>query len=258
MSHATLAPYLRPGHPKERTDEISVGNVYVYRATTAIINANKPAIGEAWADGRGVAMAESFEHSAASGLSDLMVLTNANFAASGSLATSLEEVVYELEWRPVSKPIEVHPDFQAGGTYALDATARKHILGWKAEVDPELKADREYKKLDSDGVTAGAATTISGTALNFIKLLEIGVEEFIDYMPVWRKQSMYVGSAAPATSSIGLKGTPSGSGYPSGYEWVKSRDSAQRIGRASKWRRNEEWEGAITVYADKADVFPPA
>jgi hypothetical protein len=259
MPYATLATHLRPGHPKERADEASIGNLYLYRATTTIINANKPAIGDDWADGRPVVATECYELSAASAISELIVITAVDAASTGSIASELETTEYELDWRPVVKPLEVHPDFRSGGTYAIDATARKHILGWKAELDPDLKSQRKYKALDSEGEPSGTETTISGNALEFIKLHEAGVEEFIDYMPVWRKRSIYKGTAGPSTAAIGIKtATPSGSGYPSGYEWVKSRDRISRVGRAAKWQRDEEWEGAITVYADKVDVFPPA
>lgn len=258
MSYASIATYIRPGHPREYATEAAIGNTWVYRGPSATISANKPVIGETWADGRPVVACEIFEISGASALTDMMVVTGINTSTSVTVATTTEEIIYELEWRPVLKPLEVHPDFQTGGTYALDATARKHVIGWRAELDPNLKAQRKYKQLDSDGVAAGSETTISGNALSFIKLLEIGVEEFVDYMPVWRKRSVYKGTNPPSTGAIGVKGTPSGSGYPSGYEWVKARDSAVRIGRRARWQRDEEWEGALVVYADKSDVFPPA
>lgn len=258
MGHATIATYIRPGHPREYATESGIGNTWVYRGPSATISANKPVIGETWADGRPVVACEIFEISAASELTDMMVVTAINTSAGVTIATTTEEVVYELEWRPVLRPLEVHPDFRTGGTYALDATAKKDIMGWRAEVSPSLKANRKYRELDSEQIPSGTETTITGNALEFIKLLEIGQEEYVDYMPVWRKRSLYKGTNPPSTGAIGVKGTPSGSGYPSGYEWVKSRDSAVRIGRKARWQRDEEWEGAITVYADKSDVFPPA
>lgn len=259
MGYSAIDTYLRPGGEVESLSEGSEGNRYYYRGPTSDLYSNKPARGDAWKDGRPVVLTEYFELSDASGLSELTVYTSVNFSAGGTMSTTVEEIVYEIEWRPILKPLEVHPDFLTGGTYALDATARKHILGWRAELDPDLRSQRKYKQLDSNGDPAGSETTISGNALSFIKMLEVGVEEWTDYMPIWRKRSIYRGISAPGTSSIGIKTTtPSGSGYPSGYEWVKSRDSAQRMGRAAKWQRDEEWEGAITVYADKSDVFPPS
>jgi hypothetical protein len=258
MGHAALATYLRPGHPKERADEVTIGNSYEYRTDTATIAANKPAIGDLWADGRPVIFTQVYEISAASGVSDLAVVTGVNFGLTGVIATTVEEIIYEAFNRPVVKPLEVHPYFAAGGTYAIDATARKHIIGWRAELDPDLRSQRKYKALDSNGEPSGTTTTITGNAVVFIKMLEIGVEEYVDYMPVWRKRSLYRGTAAPGISAIGAKGTPAGSGYPAGYEWVKSRDDASRLGRAAKWQRDEEWEGCITVYADKTTLYPPA
>lgn len=259
MPYAAVASYMRPGFPRENRTDSSTGNSYFYRGPTATLAANVPDVGEAWADGRRVSFVEYFEISDASGLSEMVVVTQTTSTIVDLGTPEVEETLYELDWRPVVKPLEVHPDFVTGGTYALDATARKHIIGWRAELSPDLRSQRKYRMLDSEGVPDASETTISGNALAFIKMLEVGVEEWIDYMPVWRKRSIYRGSVAPSTSSIGIKtATPSGSGYPSGYEWVKSRDRAERIGNKTRWVRDEEWEGAITVYADKVDVFPPA
>lgn len=261
MGHAALASYLRPGHPREYANDGSSGNTYVYRAATATITSNIPQVGEAWADSRPVVSREAFEFSAGSGISELIVVTGANTAYAGALGTpTAEEDFFELDWRPVSKPLEVHPEFGAGGTFELDETGRKCIIGWRAEQDPALKAARKFRALDSNGVPGDEVdiATASPNALAFIKLCEIGVEEYIDYMPIWRKRSMYRGSVGPGTSAIGqYTATPSGSGYPAGYEWVKSKDSAQRVGRSSKWKRDEEWEGAKIVFVDIDEVFPP-
>lgn len=255
MSHSAIATYIRPGHPIEHQSLVSIGNTWVYRGPTAVLYANKPSAGELWADGRPVESVVYFEITAASGLSEMTVVTSVNFTPYFLATGGLEEVVYEIEWRPVMKSLEVHPAFQSGEG-KLDATARKHILGWKAEQDPELKSERKYKKIDSDGVASGSITTISGRALDFIKMIENGVEEYVDFMPIWRKRSIYRGSSAPEAGDAGMKGEPDGSGYPSGYEWVKSRDSAVRIGRRARWQRDEEWEGAKKVYVDSIAIYP--
>lgn len=256
-AYENLAAYLRPDHPVENANESTIGTTYLYRADTSTITTNKPQVGDTWADARPVIAAQVFELAAGVGFSDLLVVTAVQTTGTALGTPALEETIYELDWRPVVKPLEVHPEFQAGGTYELDATARKHILGWKAELDPALKSARKYRQLNSEG-SPGSEVTISGNALDFIKLGEIGVEEWTDYMPVWRKRSIYRGQSAPSTDEIGQKESPDGSGFPSGYEWVKSRDSAQRMGRQSRWRRDEEWEGALVVYVDKDEVFPPA
>jgi hypothetical protein len=81
------------------------------------------------------------------------------------------------------------------------------------------------------------------------------VEEYVDYLPIWRKRSIYKGSSIPPFSAVGALDTPPGT-EPSGYEWVKSADNVERIGITSRWRRDEEWEGAKTVYVDKSEVYP--
>lgn len=260
MSYSAIASYIRPGFPRAYANDSQSGNTWQYRGASSTISANAPAIGEAWADGSPVVSTEIFEISADSAISELVVTTAVSASYGGVLGTPyVEETVYESDWRPVALPLEVHPAFRAGGTYAMDETARKHLLGWRAEQDPALRAARKYKALDSNGTPTGAEITISGSALALIKLLEVGVEEYVDYMPIWRKRSYYRGSSAPGIGTIGQKtSTPSGSGYPSGYEWVKSRDTAQRIGRSSRWRRDEEWEGAVKVWADLDEVFPPS
>ena len=258
MSYAALASFLLAGHPEENTNNSSVGNLYIYRGVSATLSANKPAVGDAWADARPVTGVRLFEFTGASGISELTVITGVNVSYSGSIGTAaVEQIHYDLRWKPLVKPLEVNPAFASGGAKALDATAWKHIIGWRAEVDPNLRSLWQYRALDSDGVPSGTTTTASGNGLDFIKLLMAGVEEFIDYMPIWAKRSVYIGSSAPNNAAIGAKGTPSGSGYPSGYEWVKSADNVERIGLSARWKRDEEWEGAIKVYADKSTVYVP-
>jgi len=259
MPYASLSGLLKPGHPRAYANDSLTGSIYAYHGATTTIDANIPGVGEVWADGNPVVSTEKFQFNTLSARSELIVVTGNPVIYSGTLGTpAVEETLYELEWRAVTLPLEVHPVFRTSGTYAIDATGRKHILGWKAELNPTLKSERKYKPLNSYGLPVGAEVTISGNALEFIKLLEIGVEEYIDYAPIWRKRSMYRGSTTPPVSTIGQKGTPSGSGYPTGYEWVKSKDSAQRVGRSSRWRRDEEWEGAKVVWVDIDEVFPPA
>lgn len=256
--HSNLAAYLRPEYPKFGASDSAIGNTYVYRATTTLIGANTPSVGETWADGRNVVAANAFEFSGASDYSELMVVTSASASYSGIGTPAVEETFYSLRWRPVQKPLEVHPEFLTGGTYEFDATARKCVLGWRAEQDPALRSQFKFKQLDSDG-TAGAEidiTAVSPNAHAYLKLVVIGVEEFTDYLPIWRKRSIYKGSTTPPTGAIGMVDTPAGT-PPTGYEWVKSADDAERIGLTSRWRRDEEWEGCITVYASSVGVYPP-
>lgn len=253
----TLEDYILPGFPQENTTDTTFGHTWHYRAPSSVVAANKPAASSPWIDGFNVSSILSFEHDAATGYSDLVVSTAVSVSYSGVIGTpALEKTHYEIDHKPVVKPLEVHPDFLEGGDYELTDDDRKDILGWRAELDPALRSTFKYKPLDSSGEPGGETEITSESALAFIGLLRIGVEEYVDYLPIWAKRSIYLGSVAPPKSAIGGIETPSGS-PPSGYQWVKSKDRGERIGLSSRWRRDEEWEGAVTVYADAISVYPP-
>ena len=256
--YSNLSAYLRPGHPITGATDSTIGTTYLYRTTTTLIAANTPSVGETWADGRNVISANSFELAGAADISELLVVTSVNAVYAGIGTPAVEQSFYTLRWRPVQKPLEVHPEFLAAGTYAFDATARKCVIGWRAEQDPALRSLYQFKPLDSSGLPGATVDipTVSPNAHAFLKLVVIGVEEYTDYLPIWRKRSIYRGSTTPPTSGIGMVETPAGS-PPSGYQWVKSADDAERVGTTSRWRRDEEWEGCITVYASSIGVYPP-
>jgi hypothetical protein len=261
MSYSAIAGYLIPGHPARSDTESTVGSTYVYRGPTATLETNRPAVGDLWADGRTVSSARIFEFNTVSGISELVVVTATNVTYSGTIGSpSVEQTSYGLRWRPIVKPLEVHPDFQTGGTYALDATARRCIIGWRAELDSSLKTQYKFRQLNSNG-TPGAIVDIAAVSANakvFIELAEKGIEEYVDYMPVWRKRSIYKGSSAPDGGSIGQAGAVSGplpSAIANAYHFVKSNDEVERIGSSYRWRRDEEWEGSKQVFADRDDIF---
>jgi hypothetical protein len=263
--YENLAAYLRRGFPAESAYQGGRGSVYGYAGPSATVNANVPEVGDLWADGLPVVSRDCYPlGAAASGWSELSVRTGISFDGE-LIATTLEQTFYTLQWRPVALPLEVHPVFRADGTYDLTVEegtgASAHngyqdIIGWRAEQDPSLRRQYKYKLLDSNG-TPGAEITATANAQVFIQLLIVGVEQYTEYMPVWTKRSIYRGSSAPGASSIGQKGDPSGTGFPSGYEWVKSADNVERIGTSSRWTRDEQWEGAKRVFVDIDQVFVP-
>lgn len=261
-AYENLAPYLVPGGVREAATDTITGTSYHYRGPTATIVANLPTIGVAWADGRPVLSRVSFEHSAKSATSDLVVTTGVQSSYSGTIGTAaLEQSFYSLRYRPVQLPLEMHPAFRTGGAYELNATGRRCVIGWRAEQSALLRSQYKFRELDSFGNPGDEVdiATVSPNALEFIKRVEVGVEEFTFYLPVWRKQSIYKGSNPPSSGSIGQKETPAGTpptyGGSTAYEWVKSADDVERIGSSSRWRRVEEWEGAVKVFVDIDEVF---
>jgi hypothetical protein len=261
MPHGSITSYLRPGHPVENQTDTSIGSIYAYRGPTSTLTTNTPVPGETWADGRPVINVSRFEITGASDYSDLIVVTGQNVGYSGTIGSpAVEQTFYGLRYKPVQLPLEVHPEFRTGGT-ALDATARRCIIGWRAEQSPTLRSEYKFRELDSTGTPGDEVdiSVVSPNALEFIKRCELGVEEYTFYLPVWRKHSIYKGSVAPSSTGIGQKETPGGTpptyGSSTAYEWVKSADDVERIGTTSRWRRVEEWEGAIKVYVDIDEVF---
>lgn len=264
MSFSAIASYIRIGYPKEVVSESAIGRIYVYVGPTATINSNKPAAGETWADSRPVVSAESYEISAKAAYSELTVVTSVAVTLSGDLGTPATEgtTKYALRWQQVEKPLEAHPEFQSGGTYALDADAYACILGWRAELDPVLRATLKYRPLDSEGEPGAEVdiATESANAAVYLALVLKGVEAFVDFVPVWRKSSIYSGNTPPVAAAIGQVDTPSGP-IPSSVTtafpyWRKSADDVEPIGSGFKWRREEEWEGGKRIFLDRDDIFP--
>lgn len=261
--YENLAEFLAPGHPKEILTSSMQGNVYVYIGPTGTLQTNKPLpTTSVWEDGRTVDSVNIFEHNAASGISEMTIQTAETYApADGGGAPTLEKTTYGLRWRPVQKPLEVHPAFGTGGESELDEVAFYCIMGWRAELDSELRSQLKFKQLDSEG-SPGLEVDISAVSPNaaeFINLLLKGVEEYVDYLPVWRRRRIYRGQNAPNAGACGSVETPSGpipSVLTSDYYFVKSADDVESIGDGDRWRQDEEWEGATQVFADRLFIYP--
>lgn len=265
MSFAAIAAYLRPEYPQYTADEQSLGNVYQYRGPTATILPNRPNVYDAWADGRSVRSVEFTPNIDNSAYSDLIVSTVFNFTQGETISSELESERYQIRWVPNDQPLEQHPQFLPGGSSDLNAlagtpsrTGRADILGWELEEDPDLKGTRQYKPIVGGVVTSTARTVTVGGAVAYVKLRQLGFDSFTVFLPVWTKISVYTGTVTPGTGQAGqYAASPSGSGYPSGYQWIKSGDTAERIGTKAKWQRTEEWTGFTKVYFD-TDTLNPA
>lgn len=262
MSFAAIAAYLRPEYPQYTADEQSMGNVYQYRGPTATILANVPAVGTAWADGRAVRSVEYTPSIDNSGYSDLIVSSVYNIAETETLSSELESERYQIRWVPNDQPLVQHPAFLPGGASDLNVvvggrTGREEIHGWELEENSTLKAARKYRKIEMGQPVAPDITIGQGGAIAYVKLRQLGFDSFTVFLPVWTKVSVYSGTVAPGTGAAGqYAATPSGSGYPSGYQWIKSADTAERIGTKAKWNRTEEWTGFKKVYFDTDSLNP--
>lgn len=263
MSFAAIAAYLRPEYPQYIADEQSLGSVYQYRGPTATISANLPNVYDAWADGRSVRSVEFTPNIDNSSYSDLIVSTVYNTAATETISSELESERYQIRWVPNDQPLAQHPGFSPGGSYDLSEvftdsrTGYEEVYGWELEEDASLKRQYKYKRIEA-GQPIGPAIDMTPASTQFAKYRLLGFDSFTVFLPVWTKVSVYTGTAAPGTGAAGqYTASPSGSGYPSGYQWIKSGDTAERIGTKAKWQRTEEWTGFTKVYFD-TDTLNPA
>ena len=263
MSFAAIAAYLRPEYPQYTADEQSLGNVYQYRGPTATILANRPNVYDAWADGRSVRSVEFTPNIDNSAYSDLIVSTVFNFTQGETISSELESERYQIRWVPNDQPLAQHPAFLPGGTYDLgqvftgSRTGYEEVNGWELEEDVSLKRQYQYKLIKL-GQPTGEAIDMTENSRKFARYRLLGFDSFTVFLPVWTKISVYTGTVAPGTGQAGqYAASPSGSGYPSGYQWIKSGDTAERIGTKAKWQRTEEWTGFTKVYFD-TDTLNPA
>jgi hypothetical protein len=263
MSYATLAPYLRPEFPVFKETAQSVGNVYSYRGPTATISANIPSMFATWADGRAVRDIEFTPSIDNSGYSDLVIDTTFSYETTEVVSPTLESERYQVRWMPHELPLLSHPDFRSGGEYDLSEVHEENgynrsyltdVMGWEEETNIKLRGNAQWSPI----INGQVSTTVyqaTNSAIAYITLRRRGFTSYTDFSPVWTKVSVYTGTNAPGVGACGQKGTPSGAGYPTGYEWIKSGDNAERIGNQTKWQRTEEWTGFKTVWFDTDTVF---
>lgn len=260
MSYSALANYLKIGWPKSRNDIANLSTEYVYVGPYSTLSSNRPTTGASagtWADGNYVVASELVyltPTTAAAPYGELTVTTGYAVAQTDT-SSNLEESTYELQWMEVDRPLEMHPIFDTGGAHALSTTDWEKILLWEGTQNPSQKAYGYYYLKDANGVAYGDPIALSGNAATYCAYSVYGITSYAAYLPVWTKTSTYRGNNAPGVSDIGAKGTPSGSGYPSGYEWRKNDDRSTRIGNRAQWRRFESWIGAYRVWVDRTTLY---
>jgi hypothetical protein len=265
MSFAAIAGKLLDGYPTARLSASSQGETYKYRGDYTTLAANLPTINESWASGLKVSGRE-FYRMGRSDLAELIVETDQPAPDGATVTSVLDETRYSNNWQPNDIPLEQHPEFIPGGASNLFATAagtptRTHIadvFGWENERDVTLKCAYQYKIIDSAGVPSATATSLTDPALKFAKLRNMGISTVPAFLPIWRKIGSYTGSTAPGVGTIGqYSASPDGTGFPTGYQWVKIADDADRIGRGLRWERTEAWQGYVKVWFD-VDTINPA
>ena len=81
------------------------------------------------------------------------------------------------------------------------------------------------------------------SALKAAKLILKGIESYLCFHPVVTLTTESEERPSSYGAGIGRRGAPPVSGYPGGYEWLKTAD---RLSRATDgtWTRVQQWTGA--------------
>jgi hypothetical protein len=149
---------------------------------------------------------------------------------------------YECEWTMIERDLRLHTRYATGGANALTAADLTQLKKWEGEDDEAKRAAFQFTKAD------GTSGTLSANAQHIAGKILRGQTSYIVPAPVARRTTYSY--SVPSTSGCGQRGNPpAATGYPSGYEWIKTSDRRMRQG-SGKWERIEEWTGADTVDAD--------
>lgn len=231
-AHGDLSIKEQPGSPEIRMTREGRIVTRVFQGTTADLAAFAPDYG---ADMDGYKVREwTLKTNVNGGLSTLTIHLD-------NLSTSDPE--YEVEWVEVQKDLLTHPRYNSGGTKPLSDDDRTALEIWRNEPRWSLKKAFQY---DDNGTIR----TLSSNAQDFAKKILAGTDSYVVYAPVVRKKSYSI--TRPPTGQCGTRQTPPAlSGYPPGYQWIKTGD--RRLYTGGRWERYEEWTGVDRV---DNDIYP--
>jgi hypothetical protein len=250
---------LRLGFPKENLTEAGYNVDLEYIGLQSTLAGAVPELGATWGTYFGFVSSIDFEDiEGTDPLYSIMRLRIETKMGSADYPTKPEgvkdETTEELDWAVIQRSMWEHPVFN-GGDYALSSEDVEAINAWINETDVDKKANYEYQpKPVGYESTAGYYRELSANAKMFAKGIQRKIEYYNDYAPVYRKSTTYVGGPPP-TGSAGQKEDPPVEGLPAGYEWIKNADRALKSGGQTRWRRDEEWLGAIKVLVDRDEIF---
>ena len=139
--------------------------------------------------------------------------------------------VLEIEMAQTERPILSRSDFNG---YA-------DVVELWRESPPELRSALKYRYVDNGGNEH--VEELQGGARTAASLMLRGVEAYLVFHPVVTLTTTHADRPADYASGIGTRCPPAESGYPGGYDWLKTAD---RLTRASDgtWTRVQQWTGA--------------
>lgn len=251
-----LSAYLRPGFPKFSETENSFKYSYEYRGLLADIEPDIPVIGDEDSDHEDFYVTNiSTEPLENSLYIELTVETEMERQDDDEADGTVISVTHEVEWAAVSRSMYEHPEFRAGGLYALTDADITEIESWRNNPNAEYKAEFIFRE-DGDYTKPVTALdpALSANAQKFAQGILLGIESWDDFAPVLRKTSTYI-NGGPDETTAGEKEVPTFPKKPDGYEFRKSADRSLKAGRKSRWERTEEWMGAEKVLVDRKKIY---
>ena len=260
MAAESIISLKRPGFPKESFDDAAYTTVIEYVGEDATLRAASPAKSTAWGDYQGLVESSNIDKFPNSTYSILTVVMSRKFDTSAaSTGTKIEnETSYEIDWADVQRSMYEHPAFSIDGVglYKLTSEDISAIESWKANPSVDYKKIYVYRA-DGD-YTNGVSSSdpeLSANAKMFAKGIQLGIEYWIEKVPVAKRSDTYVNGPPPA-GSAGLKELPVGfPNLPTGYEFIRDNDSALRAGGQTSWSNTTSWLGAKKVLVDAAQIY---
>ena len=256
MASESIIALKRPGFPTYSINETSYTTTIEYVGLYATLEAASPAKSTAWGDYSGLVATANIEPTPGTSYGILLVVCERKFDTSGGgTGTKLSnQTTYEIDWNDLHRSLLEHPQFRTDGNgqYKLTATDLAQIESWKKMDRADYKAEYFYYTTTPE---AGITATLSDNAKMFAKGILLGIEYYVDKVPVARRSDTWV-LGPPPSGVAGLKETPVGfPNLPQGYEWIRDADRALRAGGQDKWTNETSWLGSDKVQVDSKNIL---
>jgi hypothetical protein len=264
-----------PDSPKITADATRFTVERTFEGPLAACNAQKPTQNQAFADMPAGCLVVNVQVLPMPGGRGRIIVRGETL---GPSQTTPFSPLYEREWRPVERKIELHPRYAdgTGGTTAgpktLTVADRVALQAWEAEDDFKLRSAFKYKVAQTSPTTtppqgytpsAADATTRDGIPYDVFVLSDNakdlagkklkGTDSYRVFYPVVRTTTQR--SSLPDGNPCNVIGDPpSEANPPSGFTWITSADRATKTGRYGMWEEQGEWEGNDSI---DTDLYPP-
>lgn len=148
------------------------------------------------------------------------------------------QMIPELEWMEVQKPLESHPRYSDEGGSAFYLT------------DEDWLDIEEWKSLGTRAQKTAKFSDLASNAQEFCQKLMRGNDSYVDFSPMVRLTTFH--KTKPSTGRCGRRETPPYGLGIEGYEFLKTADRVIRQHLRS-WQRVQEWTGAHLI---NQDLYP--